>query len=59
MLVRGNDGKIRHFYTKWASLDDDNNRGSDLLSPVWNMFDLLPSGRGDWYPTGWWGLMKE
>jgi predicted dithiol-disulfide oxidoreductase (DUF899 family) len=24
----------------------------DLLSPVWQMFDLLPSGRGeDWHPT--------
>ena len=25
-------------------------RGVDLLSPVWNLFDLLPSGRGDWMP---------
>jgi hypothetical protein len=29
----------------------DINRGIDLLSPVWNLFDLLPGGRGDdWYP---------
>jgi len=60
VLVRGKDGKIRHFYSKWAPLDDDNNRGIDLLSPVWNMFDLLPSGRDDWYPSiGWWGFMEE
>lgn len=52
-------GGIRHHYSKWAHLDDDNNRGIDLLSPVWNLFDLLPSGRGDWYPSGWWGFMKE
>jgi len=58
VLVRGDDGKIRHFYSKWAPLDDNTNRGIDLLSPVWNMFDLLPSGRDDWYPTvGWWGFM--
>lgn len=60
VLVRGDDGKIRHFYSKWAPLDDNNNRGIDMLSPVWNMFDLLPSGRDDWYPTtGWWGFMDE
>ena len=59
VLVRGDDGKIRHFYSKWAPMDDNNNRGIDLLSPVWNMFDLLPSGRDDWYPTGWWGFMEE
>ena len=23
-------------------------RGIDLLTPVWQLFDLLPSGRGDW-----------
>ena len=24
---------------------------SDLtLEPLWNLFDLLPEGRGDWYP---------
>jgi predicted dithiol-disulfide oxidoreductase (DUF899 family) len=58
VLVRGQDGKIRHFYSKWAPMDDNNNRGIDLLSPVWNVFDLLPSGRDDWYPTGWWGFME-
>ena len=24
-------------------------RGIDLLSPVYNMLDLTPQGRGDWY----------
>jgi predicted dithiol-disulfide oxidoreductase (DUF899 family) len=23
----------------------------DLLSPVWNFFDLTPDGRGDWMPS--------
>jgi predicted dithiol-disulfide oxidoreductase (DUF899 family) len=58
-FVRGPDG-IRHFYSKWASLDENNNRGLDLLSPVWNLYDLVPSGRDDWYPSiGWWGFMGE
>jgi predicted dithiol-disulfide oxidoreductase (DUF899 family) len=26
-------------------------RGIDLLSPVWHVLDLLPSGRGDWMPS--------
>ncbi len=44
-------GRVRHFFTKHAELDEDNNRGIDLLSPVWNLFDLLPAGRGEWYPS--------
>jgi predicted dithiol-disulfide oxidoreductase (DUF899 family) len=23
----------------------------DLLTPVWQLFDLLPSGRGEWHPS--------
>ena len=26
-------------------------RGIDLLSPVWNLLDLTPEGRGDWEPS--------
>jgi predicted dithiol-disulfide oxidoreductase (DUF899 family) len=26
-------------------------RGMDLMSPVWNLFDLLPSGRGEQEPN--------
>jgi predicted dithiol-disulfide oxidoreductase (DUF899 family) len=27
-------------------------REIDLLTPVWNLFDLTPEGRGeDWYPS--------
>jgi predicted dithiol-disulfide oxidoreductase (DUF899 family) len=28
---------------------DIKERGIDLLSPIWNMLDLTPQGRGDWY----------
>lgn len=56
-FVLGDDGKVRHSYTKPAELGENVNRGIDLLSPVWNVFDLVPSGRDDWYPAGWWGFM--
>ncbi|MDJ0948804.1 MAG: DUF899 family protein [Alphaproteobacteria bacterium] len=46
---RGGDGAIQHFYTSEAILR--RSRGIDLLSPVWNFLDLLPAGRGDWYPA--------
>lgn len=43
------DGQIRHFYTLPANFIDNAERGIDLLSPVWNALDLLPTDRGDWY----------
>jgi predicted dithiol-disulfide oxidoreductase (DUF899 family) len=46
------DGSLRHFYTKGAEMaPDQRERGIDLLSPVWHVFDLTPEGRGDWYPS--------
>ena len=50
VFLRGRDGSVRHFYTVGAIMGDDNYRGMDLYSPVWNLFDLLPDGRGDWMP---------
>jgi predicted dithiol-disulfide oxidoreductase (DUF899 family) len=51
VFTKDRSGTVRHFYQKQAELDSRHNRGIDLLSPVWNLFDLLPSGRGDWYPN--------
>jgi predicted dithiol-disulfide oxidoreductase (DUF899 family) len=44
------DGTPRHFYTghPWMA-EDINERGIDLLNPVWHILDLTPTGRGDWY----------
>lgn len=43
-------GEIRNTYTAHAYMFDTW-RYIDLLTPVWNVFDLLPSGRGeDWHP---------
>jgi predicted dithiol-disulfide oxidoreductase (DUF899 family) len=44
------DGSPRHFYTCHPHMAEDiPERGIDLLSPVWNLLDLTPHGRGDWY----------
>ncbi len=50
VFTRRGDGTLRHFYTghPWFSPDLDQ-RGIDLLSPVWHLLDLTPAGRGDWY----------
>ena len=52
VFTRDADGTIRHRYTQWAFFPGtDLYRGLDLLSPVWNMLDLTPDGRGDWMPS--------
>ena len=58
VFTRDQDGTIRLFYTGQADLGEEDRRpytgdprGMDLLSPVWHVFDLLPTGRGGWYPT--------
>jgi predicted dithiol-disulfide oxidoreductase (DUF899 family) len=47
---RDADGRIRHVTTQPADFPDGAGRGMDLMSPVWNLFDLLPSGRGEGDP---------
>ncbi|MQA85341.1 MAG: DUF899 domain-containing protein [Streptosporangiales bacterium] len=42
--------EVRHAYIQNADLPDGQGRGIDLISPVWQVLDLLPSGRGDWLP---------
>ena len=45
-------GTLRHFYTTHPWLDEDmNERGIDLLQPVYDMLDLIPQGRGSWYAS--------
>ena len=52
VFTRDPDGTLRHFYTAhpWMA-PDVRERGVDLLSPVYNVFDLAPEGRGDWYAS--------
>jgi predicted dithiol-disulfide oxidoreductase (DUF899 family) len=52
VFTRDADGTLRHFYTTHPWLDDDmNERGIDLLQPVYNLLDLVPQGRGNWYAS--------
>jgi predicted dithiol-disulfide oxidoreductase (DUF899 family) len=46
VFVKDGD-QLRHVYTAHPMLED-RPRGIDLLCPVWHLFDLMPSGRGDW-----------
>ncbi len=52
VITRDADGRLRHFYTMhpWMA-DEIEQRGIDLLTPVYNMLDLTPAGRGDWYAS--------
>jgi predicted dithiol-disulfide oxidoreductase (DUF899 family) len=45
-------GTVRHFYTQHPRLAQDiNERGIDLLTPVYNLMDVTPRGRGNWYAS--------
>jgi predicted dithiol-disulfide oxidoreductase (DUF899 family) len=44
-------GELRHSYSVHAHMIGEHWRGMDALSPVWNLLDLTPDGRGDWYPS--------
>ncbi|MDP8979355.1 MAG: DUF899 family protein [Acidobacteriota bacterium] len=44
-------GSVKHFYSCSAQMTPEiKTRGIDLLSPVWNLLDLTPAGRGNWDP---------
>jgi predicted dithiol-disulfide oxidoreductase (DUF899 family) len=52
VFTRDADGTIRHFYSAHPRMAEDiKERGLDLLSPVYNVMDLTPQGRGDWYAS--------
>ncbi|MFI9382750.1 DUF899 family protein [Kutzneria sp. NPDC052558] len=50
VFARDAEGRIRHHYTAHPRMAEDiQERGIDLLAPVWHLLDLSPAGRGDWY----------
>jgi predicted dithiol-disulfide oxidoreductase (DUF899 family) len=52
VFTRDAGGTLRHFYTTHPWLDEDmNERGIDLLQPVYQLLDLIPQGRGNWYAS--------
>jgi len=43
-------GTVRHFYSAHPKMAPDvDERGLDLMSPIWHVLDLTPQGRGAWY----------
>lgn len=52
VFTKDADGIVRHFYTAHPRMAEDvKERGIDLLTPVYNMLDLTPQGRGTWYAS--------
>ncbi|HXI26543.1 MAG TPA: DUF899 family protein [Pyrinomonadaceae bacterium] len=52
VFTRDSDGTLRHFYSGHPWLDPEiKERGIDELSPIWNVLDLTPQGRGKFYTS--------
>jgi len=52
VFTRDKEGTLRHFYSGHPRLAGDiKERGIDELSPIWNLLDLTPQGRGSWYAS--------
>jgi len=52
VFARDGDGALRHFYSGHPWLAEDiRERGIDELNPVWNVLDLTPQGRGEFYAS--------
>ena len=50
VFTRDADGTPRHFYSARPQMAANiKERGIDLLTPVYNLLDLTPQGRGKWY----------
>jgi predicted dithiol-disulfide oxidoreductase (DUF899 family) len=52
VFTRAPNGIVRHFYTAHPRMAPDiQQRGIDLLAPIWHFMDLTPQGRGNWYAS--------
>ncbi|MER0479796.1 DUF899 family protein [Streptomyces sp. Edi2] len=50
VFTRDDSGSVRHVYSVHPRMSDDiDQRGIDLLSPVWHLLDLTRQGRGNWF----------
>jgi predicted dithiol-disulfide oxidoreductase (DUF899 family) len=60
VFTRDGDGTVRHFYSAHPRMAPDiQERGIDLLAPIWHFMDLTPQGRGDWYASLGYGTKIE
>ena len=52
VFTKDSDGMLRHFYSGHPWLDPEiKERGIDEMSPIWNVLDLTPQGRGKFYTS--------
>ncbi len=52
VFTRDASGAVRHFYSAHPRMGPEiQERGIDLLAPMWHFLDLTPQGRGDWYSS--------
>jgi len=52
VFTRDANGTLRHFYTAHPRMAPDiQERGIDLLTPIWHYMDLTQQGRGSWYAS--------
>jgi predicted dithiol-disulfide oxidoreductase (DUF899 family) len=52
VFTKDSDNTVRHFYTAHPRMAPEiQERGIDLLAPVWNFMDLTPQGRAEWYAS--------
>src|SRR5262249_24836427 len=52
VFTRDAQGGVRHFYSAHPRMAPDiQERGIDLLAPMWHFMDLTAEGRGDWYAS--------
>ena len=52
VFTKESDGTLRHFYSGHPWLDPEiKERGIDEMSPIWNILDLTPQGRGKFYTS--------
>jgi predicted dithiol-disulfide oxidoreductase (DUF899 family) len=52
VFARDGKGVLRHVYTVHPRIGPDiQERGIDLLNPIWHFMDLTPQGRGSWYAS--------
>lgn len=60
VFTRDGNGTVRHFYTAHPRMAPDiQERGIDLLTPIWHFMDLTPQGRGSWYTSLAYGTKVE
>lgn len=52
VFTRDANGTVRHFYTAHPRMAPGiQERGIDLLAPMWHFMDLTPQGHGSWYAS--------